>query len=120
MPVLLKHFLNHISTFHAWCNLRFHHGFLTSRHFINRASIYVNGDPSFTFIGPMIESFFINANNRYAGSAIAVILAIVIVVSTYIINKADRTVVKDRLPKPAKTVNPIATDEERAAYEKKN
>lgn len=39
-------------------------------------------------------------------------LAIVIVVSTYIINKADRTVVKDRLPKPAKTVNPIATDEE--------
>lgn len=77
-----------------------------------------DGNPKYTFIGPMIESYFINAGNRYAGSAIAVILTIVILITTFLVNKLDNSVVKDRLPR-RKTNRPVivASEEERADYE---
>lgn len=52
----------------------------------------------------MIESYFINADNRYAGSAIAVILTIVIILTSFIVNRFDTSNVKDKKRKKIKTI----------------
>lgn len=76
-----------------------------------------DGNPKYTFIGQMIESYFINADNRYAGSAIAVILTIVIIVTSFIVNRLDRTNVTDKNPKKKSTIV-VGSEEDRASYEK--
>ena len=63
-----------------------------------------DGNPKYTFIGQMIESYFINADNRYAGSAIAVILTIVIILTSFIVNRFDTSNVKDKKRKKIKTI----------------
>lgn len=50
----------------------------------------------YRLIGNLIEDYFLKANNYYAGSAIAVVLAIVILFMIYLVNKCDRTVVKEK------------------------
>lgn len=51
----------------------------------------------YNLIGTLIEKYFINSGNYYFGSAIAVILALVILLMMYLVNKCDRTNVKDRV-----------------------
>lgn len=50
----------------------------------------------YQLIGTLIEKYFINTGNYYFGSAIAVTLALVILLMMFVVNKCDRTNVKDR------------------------
>lgn len=79
-----------------------------------------DGNPKYTFIGQMIESFFINADNRYAGSAIAVVLTIVIIITSFIVNRFDTTNVKDERQSRKKSTVVVGSEEERSKYEKKH
>lgn len=79
-----------------------------------------DGLPKYLFIGELIERYFISANNRYYGSAIAVIMTIVILLLTFIVNKLDHTVVKDQKVKKIRTkAILVSSEEERADYEKR-
>jgi spermidine/putrescine transport system permease protein len=62
------------------------------------------GNMRYFLIGNLIESYFMKANNYYLGSAIAVILSLTMLLLMYLINKLDRTYVKDDFL--AKKANP--------------
>ncbi len=54
------------------------------------------GNTRYMLIGNLIESYFIKQSNPYVGSAIALLLGIVILLFIYLLGKLDRTVVADR------------------------
>lgn len=56
------------------------------------------GNPRYFLIGNLIESYFIKQSNPYVGSAIALVLSLIILLMVFLINRLDRTVVKDEVP----------------------
>lgn len=54
------------------------------------------GLPRYNLIGNLIETYFTKGNDYYFGSAIALVLALVILIMMYVVNKADRTNVKEK------------------------
>ncbi len=65
------------------------------------------GKTRYYLIGNLIESYFIKQSNPYVGSAIALILSLCILILMFLVNKLDRSVVKDddfKRKSPKKTV----------------
>jgi len=54
-----------------------------------------DGLSRYYLIGNLIESYFIAGNNYYFGSAIAVLLSLIILLMMYFVNKMDRTIVNE-------------------------
>jgi spermidine/putrescine transport system permease protein len=57
------------------------------------------GNPKYFMIGNLIESYYNKGNNPYLASAIAVVLSITMLLMMYLINKLDRSSVKDGIEK---------------------
>lgn len=55
-----------------------------------------DGNSKYILIGNLIESYFYKGDDYYFGSAIAVVLSLTLLLSIYLVNKLDRTNVKDR------------------------
>ncbi len=54
------------------------------------------GKSRYFLIGNIIESYFIRQTNPYVGSAIALILSVIIFLVIFLLNRLDRTIVRDR------------------------
>jgi spermidine/putrescine transport system permease protein len=54
-----------------------------------------DGLSRYYLIGNLIESYFIGGDNYYFGSAIAVLLSLIILLMMYFVNKMDRTIVNE-------------------------
>jgi spermidine/putrescine transport system permease protein len=54
-----------------------------------------DGLSRYYLIGNLIESYFIAGDNYYFGSAIAVLLSLIILLMMYFVNKMDRTIVNE-------------------------
>ena len=55
-----------------------------------------DGNSRYYLIGNLIESYFIKGDNYYFGSAIAVILSLIILIMMYLVTKMDRTIVNEK------------------------
>jgi spermidine/putrescine transport system permease protein len=67
------------------------------------------GNPRYNLIGYIIERYFKQVNDFYAGSAMAIVLALTMLIFMFFINMLDRSNVKDDFGKKGKRVPNVTT-----------